>query len=110
MRAERSATSCSTRTASSGFGWVALPSITSPRLGRRETRHAVGADAARELSSVVQIMQVRDRLAEREEDLPGVELALEEHLEHVGGGARRLRAGRAQLREALGVVGLELGH
>src|SRR5579885_1718835 len=73
----RSATSPSTRAVSSGFaagGVFSIFLLLSPgdasAAGRREARHAVGADLAGDPAVVVKAVQVRDRLAHGEEDLP----------------------------------------
>src|SRR5258707_318965 len=81
--AERSATSCRTRAVWSEFIGGILLSIAALLLGRRKARHAVGTDAASEPPIVVQVMQMRDRLAHGEEYLAGVQLAPEQHFQHV---------------------------
>src|SRR3989338_7350171 len=75
--AERSATSCSTRTVSSLSGECLFASIATPLSGR-EPRHAVRAYGPREPPCIVQIVQVCDRLAHGEEYLAVVELAPEQ--------------------------------
>src|SRR5689334_12162033 len=75
--AERSATSCSTRATSSWFIGGIFLSMLPPSAGRKP-RDPVRAEIARQLPVVVQVMQVRDRLAQREKDLAGVQLALEQ--------------------------------
>src|SRR6185503_6357050 len=106
-RAERSATSCSTRATSSWFIGGIFLSMEPPSAGCKP-RDAVRADLARQLPIVVQVMQVRDRLAHGEKNLAGIELALEQQLEHVVGRARRDGAGSLQLGEAFSMVRLEL--
>src|SRR5258706_2187797 len=106
-RAERSATSCSTRAKSSWFIGGTVLSILPPSAWR-EPRHAVRAYAARHFPVVLQVVQVRDRLAHRQKNLAGIQVAPEQQLEHVVRGARRGRAGCLQLREPFGVVRLQL--
>src|SRR3989304_4056512 len=80
--AERSATSCSTRAVSSASGDCLFDSIASP-LSRREPGHAVGAHGSRELPCIVQIVQVRDRLAHGEENLDVVQRAPGQKFHHL---------------------------
>src|SRR5512132_3242380 len=85
--AERSATSCSTRTVSSELSGCILSSIASP-LTRRKPRHAVIAHRAREQPVVVQVVQVGNGLAHGEKDLARIELAPEQDFQHVRRAAR----------------------
>src|SRR5262245_16689792 len=91
--AERSATSCRTRAEASGSGGCVFESMVSPS-GWSKSRHAVGADPARQLAVVVQVVQVRDRLAHGEKNLARIELAAEQQLEDFCRATRRCRARR----------------
>src|SRR5258708_2513660 len=94
MREERSATSCITLARSSG--WLI-------------SHDAVGAWSALRLAGVVEIVQVRDRLAHGEKDLVGVQRAPVQHAEQVGGALRAVH-GLHQLAKARAVMLLELRH
>ena len=65
---------------------------------------------AREPARVPEVVEVRDRLAHREEALLQVELAAEQHRDEVGGADRRVRGGnrRDELGEPRGVVRAQL--
>src|SRR5690242_13110175 len=71
---------------------------------------AVFADAASCASRIVQVMQVRDRLAHGEEGLVRVELAAKQHAEQLAGALRLALELARELLQPLRVVRLELRH